>query len=57
MLYKCLSMRSMEYCTGLFAWGLEVCDHLVVEGVCVAVGSWGRFKVLGVVCVCDRVSA
>ena len=29
-------MRSMEYCTGLFVWGLEVCVHLVVGGVCVA---------------------
>jgi len=29
-------MRSMEYCTGLFVWGLEVCAHLVVGGVCVA---------------------
>ena len=26
----------MEYCTGLFVWGLEVCAHLVVGGVCVA---------------------
>ena len=29
-------MRYMEYCTGLFVWGLEVCAHLVVGGVCVA---------------------
>ena len=29
-------MRSMEYCTGLFVWGLEVCGHQVVGGVCVA---------------------
>ena len=29
-------MQSMEYCTGLFVWGLEVCAHLVVGGVCVA---------------------
>ena len=29
-------MLSMEYCTGLFVWGLEVCAHLVVVGVCVA---------------------
>ena len=29
-------MRSMEYCTGLFVWGLEVCAHLVVGGVCVS---------------------
>ena len=47
----------MEYCTGLFVWGLEVCAHLVVGGWCVVEGSWWRFKVLGVVCVCDRVSA
>ena len=36
MLYKHLSLRSVEYCTGLFVWGLEVCAHLVVGGVCVA---------------------
>ena len=47
----------MEYCTGLFVWGLEVCAHLVVGGACVAGGLWWRFKVLGVVCVCGRVSA
>ena len=35
MLYRCLSVRSMEYCTSLFVWGLEVCAHLVVGGVCV----------------------
>jgi hypothetical protein len=29
-------MRSMEYCTGLLVWGLEVCVQLVVGGVCVA---------------------
>jgi hypothetical protein len=29
-------MRSMEYCTGLFVWGLEVCAHLVVGGLCEA---------------------
>jgi len=29
-------VRSVEYCTGLFMWGLEVCAHLVVEGACVA---------------------
>jgi len=27
-------VRSMEYYTGLFVWGLEVCAHLVVGGVC-----------------------
>ena len=49
-------MQSMEYCTGLFVWGLEDCVHLVVGGVC-SRGSWWRFKVLEVVCVCDQVSA
>ena len=29
-------MLSVEYCTGLFVWGLEVCAHLVVGRVCVA---------------------
>ena len=29
-------MRSMEYCTGLFVWELEVCAHLVVGGLFVA---------------------
>jgi len=29
-------MWSVEYCTGLFLCGLEVCAHLVVGGVCVA---------------------
>ena len=36
LLCKCLSVRSVECCTGLFVWGLEVCAHLVVGGVCVA---------------------
>ena len=36
MLYKCLSVRSMENCTGLFVWGLGVWVHLIVGGVCVA---------------------
>ena len=57
VLYRCLSVRSMEYCAGLFVWGLEVCAHLVVGGVCVAEVGGGGFKVLGVVCVCDRVCA
>jgi len=30
-----LSVRSVEYCTGLFVWGREVSAHLVVGGVCV----------------------
>jgi len=39
-------------------WGLEVCAHLVVGGVCVCSGgSWWRFKLLGFVCVCDQVCA
>ena len=36
MLYRCLSVQSVEYCTGVFVWGLEVCAHLVVGGVYVA---------------------
>ena len=24
MLYRCLSVQSMAYCTGVFVWGLEV---------------------------------
>ena len=52
MLYRCLSVRSVECCTGLFVWGMEVWEGCVCSG-----GSWWRFKVLGVVCVCDRVSA
>jgi len=48
-------MRSMEYHTGLFLCGLEVCAHLVVGGVCVAMVCGGGL--MGVVCVCDQVSA
>jgi len=40
----------MEYSTGLFVWGLEVCAQLVLERVRRG-GSWWRFKVLGVLCV------
>jgi len=29
-------VRSVEYCTGLCVWGMEVCAHLVVGGLCVA---------------------
>ena len=29
-------MRCVEYCTGLCVWGMEVCVHLVVRGMCVA---------------------
>ena len=57
MLYKCLSVRSMEYCSGLFVGGLEVCAHLVEGGVCVAGVRGGGLRCWGVVCVCDRVSA
>ena len=40
-------MRSMEYCTGLFVWGLEVCAHLVVGGVCVAEVRGGGLRCWG----------
>ena len=30
-------MRSVEYCTGLLVWGLEVFVHLILGGVCVCV--------------------
>jgi len=50
-------VRSMEYCTGLFVWGLEVCAHLVVGGLCIAEVRGGALKVSWVVCVCDQVSA
>jgi len=43
----CLSVRSMEYCTGLFVWGLEVCAHLVVGGVCVAGVRGGGLRCWG----------
>ena len=35
MLYRCLSVLSIVCCTGLFVWGLEVCAHRVLGGVCV----------------------
>ena len=47
MLYRCLSLRSVEYCTGLFVWGLEVCVHLVVGGVCVAQVHGGGLRCWG----------
>ena len=47
MLCKCLSVQSMEYCTGLFVWGLEVRAHLVVEGVCVAGVRGGGLRCWG----------
>ena len=37
----------MEYCTGLFVWGLEVCAHVVVEGVCVAGVRGGSLRCWG----------
>jgi hypothetical protein len=40
-------MRSMEYSTGLFVWGLEVCAHLVVGGVCVAEIRGGGLRCWG----------
>jgi len=52
-------VQSMGYCTGLFVWGLEVCAHLVVGGLCVAEVHGGGLRCwgLGIVCVCDQVSA
>ena len=47
MLCKCLSVRPMEYCTGLFVWGLEVCGHLIVGGVCVAGDCGGGLRCWG----------
>jgi len=40
-------MRSMEYCTGLFVWGLEVCANLVVGGVGVAEVRGGGLRCWG----------
>ena len=40
-------MRSMEYCTGLFVCGLEVCAHLLVGGVCVAEVHGGCLRCWG----------
>jgi hypothetical protein len=50
VLYKCLSVRSMEYCTGLFVWGLEVCAQLFVGGVSVT-GVRGGGLSCGGLCV------
>jgi len=55
LLYSCLTVRSVEYCTGLFLWGPEVCAHLVVGGLCVCV-CVAEVRVGGFVCVCDQVS-
>ena len=51
VLYKCLLVRSMEYCTGLFVWGLEVCAHPVVGGMCVAGVRGGGLRCWGFVCL------
>ena len=37
VLYSCLTVRSVEYCTGLFVWEPEGCAHLFVGGLCVCV--------------------
>ena len=47
MFFKCLSVRSMECCTGLFVWGLEVCAHLVVGEVCVVGVCGGGLRCWG----------
>jgi len=44
-------MRSMEYCTGLFVWGPEVCAFVVVGGVCLAEVLGGGLRCWGL-CVC-----
>ena len=40
-------MRSVEYCTGLFVCGLEVCAHLLVGGLCVAEVRCGGLRCWG----------
>jgi len=40
-------VRSMECNTGLFVWGLEVCAHRVVGGVCVAEVRGGALSCWG----------
>ena len=40
-------MWSVEYCTGLFVWGMEVCAHLVVGGVCVPEVRGGGLRCWG----------
>jgi len=40
-------VRSMEYCTGLFVWGLEVCAHVVEGRVCEAEVCGGGLRCLG----------
>ena len=44
-------MRSMEYCTGLFLWGLEDSAYLVAGGVCVAGVRGGGLRCWGRVCL------
>jgi len=43
----CLSLQSMEYCTGLFVWRVKVCAHLAVRGMCVAEVRGGGLKCRG----------
>jgi hypothetical protein len=40
-------MQSMEYCTGLFVWGPEVCAHLVVGWLCIAEVPVGGLRCWG----------
>ena len=40
-------MRFMEYCTGLFVWGLEVCAHLFLGGVCLGEVRGGGLRCWG----------
>jgi len=40
-------VRSVEYCTGLFVWGLQFCAHLVVGGLCVMEVRGGGLKCWG----------
>jgi len=51
--YQC-GLRSILQ---MSVWGLEVCAHLIVGGVCVAEVRRGGLSCWGVVCVCDEVSA
>ena len=56
VLYSCLTVRSVEYCTGLFVWEPEGCAHLFVGGLCVCVCVCVCVCSGGFVCVCDQVS-
>ena len=42
-----INARSVEFCTGLFVWGLEVCAHLIVGGLCVAEVCGGGLRCWG----------